>query len=406
MASIKAQLVKYRVRKDGTYPLVIQVIHCRRKRLVYTPYHLYEDCFDWHRRCVVNRRKHRVSSPEEVNKFLSDMQQTLSRIVETLEEEQGFFSVEDIVSLYRSNQDCSFVFTYFHRLIEELHSTGRTGTSVAYQSALNCLLRFEQGHELLTFDEMTSAWLNRFISYLKRSSLRPNTIHFYVRILRAVYNRAQKDGIFGADLHSPFQHVVLPTAATRKRAINQTTIQQIAAADVRNEKPLELSRDLFLFSFYSRGMPFVDMAYLKYSDLSDGYLRYSRRKTHQPLSVKIVEPLRRLIDKYQNDGQYVLPIFQGGSKSLYEQYRSGLRYYNRSLRVLSAHLKLPVCLSSYVARHSWATMAHGSGVPVSVISAGLGHSSEKTTYAYLAALDPRLLDAANDKIVDSFCLYV
>ncbi|MEN6362752.1 MAG: site-specific integrase [Bacteroidales bacterium] len=286
------------------------------------------------------------------------------------------------------------------RLIETIEQEGRAGTACAYRSTLNCLLRYLVQNEHLSFEDISARWLNDFMSYLHRCGLKPNTVNFYLRILRAVYNRAWREEVPGAHSISPFRKIRLGTARTAKRAVSKECIHQIARERVSNDRRLDLARDLFLFSFYSRGMPFVDMAFLKYSNITGNTIRYTRHKTGQPLNVMMEAPLKHLVEKYRNEGEYVLPILKSGSKALYKQYQSALRRYNRQLSSLSSKLDLPTPLTSYVARHSWATIARSSGIPVSVISEGLGHSSEKITYTYLAALDPSVINAANRRVTN------
>ena len=116
------------------------------------------------------------------------------------------------------------------------------------------------------------------------------------------------------------------------------------------------------------------------------------------MRVKIVPQLQKLIEKYRRDEEFVLPILSKGDKSLYNKYRSELRKTNKDLDKLSSFLGLEIHLTSYVPRHSWATQAHKDGVPVSVISESLGHTSEKMTYIYLAALDSAVVDSVNENM--------
>lgn len=398
MTSLKVHLNKSRARNDGTYPLVFQLIHHRKKRVIYSPYHLFTECFDEKKGKVVNRQHKRTTSVHEINDYIDNMLCELRETIDLLEEQEKDFSVADVVELYKSNQDNSFLLTYMEKLIRMLKEEGRIGTSNAYQSTLNRITRFLGKEVGLCFDGISVKWINGFISSLHKAGLKANTVNFYLRILRAVYNRASKEGVEGANVVSPFRYVTFSSVKTVKRAVNTASIQQIAKAPLEDKSRLELSRDLFLFSFYSRGMSFVDMAYLKDKNISNDTIYYIRSKTGQPLQIKIVEPLRLIIDKYRNGGEFVLPILGHGSNSLYDQYRNGLRRYNNQLKNLSTRLQLSVPLTSYVSRHSWATIAKQNGVPVSVISEGLGHSSEKITYTYLAALDPSILDAANAQI--------
>jgi integrase len=369
---------------------------------LYSPFHLYEVNFDPIRVRAVNRRGHRVTELEQINAYIGQKLQELRQTISSLEERPGEYTVSDVVALYRSSQDYSFVVPYMKRLIESIADEGRTGTACAYRSTLHFLLRYLGKDESLSFEDVTVRWLNVFVSYVRQSGLKPNTVNFYLRILRAVYNRAWREEVPGAHFISPFRKIHIGTVRTAKRAVSKECILQIARERSLNSKQLGLARDLFLFSFYSRGMPFVDMAFLKYSDITGDTIRYKRHKTGQPLSVKIVEPLNRLVEKYRNVGEYVLPILTSGSKGMYKQYQKALRRYNRMLGNLSREMHLPVPLTSYVARHSWATIAHNEGIPVSVISEGLGHSSEKVTYTYLSALNPSVLNKANERIT-GFC---
>lgn len=401
MTSIKVHLNKSRARKDGTYPLVFQLIHQRKKRVIYSPYHLFEECFDGLKGKVVNRRHKRTPLIHEINDYIMSMLRELRETIVLLEEQEKHFSVADVVALYQSHQNNSCMVTYMDKLIRMQKEEGRIGTANAYQSTLNRVSSFLGNDVSFCFNEINVKWLNLFISSLQKSGLKANTVNFYLRILRAVYNRALKEDVAGANVQSPFRNITLGSVKTVKRALDAESIQQIANASLEDKSRLELARDFFLFSFYSRGMSFVDMAFLKYTDISNDIIYYYRSKTGQLLQIKIVTPLNLLINKYHNGGEYVLPILCSGSKSLYNQYRNGLRRYNNDLKILSTNLQLPVPLTSYVSRHSWATIAKRSGAPVSVISEGLGHSSEKITYTYLAALDPSVIDAVNEEIANS-----
>lgn len=370
--------------------------------MIYSSYRLLKECFDKKKGAVISRRKKGGDSVNEINEYIRSTLYELKMVVSFLEEQENDFSVSDILNLYRSNRDNSFFFIYMRKLMIELKEEGRVGTANAYQSTLNRIIKFVGEDEMLCFDEITVKWLNSFIGWLQREKLAQNTINFYCRILRAVYNRACNEGVNGVSCESPFKKVTFNSVKTTKRAIDGITIKKIVNAKIDNNKRLELTRDVFLFSFYTRGMSFVDMAYLKYINIDGDMINYSRSKTGQPLKVRIVPPLRTIIEKYKNDSEYVLPILKSRSRSLYNQYRCGLRKFNNQLKQLSLELKLQLPLTSYVARHSWATLARKSGAPVSIISESLGHSSEKITYTYLAALDQSVVDSVNQRLSDIY----
>jgi site-specific recombinase XerD len=304
MASIKVYLNTYRATKNGTYPLVFQIIHKRRKRVLYSSYHLCSDSFDDKKKQVVNRRGLCVPHADEINDYISSTLRNLESTLSFLEEHERDFSVSDIVDLYNSSKDNSFVLVYMRNLIARLKEEGKIGTGNAYQSTLNRLIRFLGKDKYFCFSEITVKWLNNFITWLHKSGLKANTVNFYLRILRAVYNRASNEGVSGISPFSPFRKITLGNVKTVKRAIDSDSINRIVDAKVDYDCRLELSRDLFLFSFYSRGMSFVDMAFLKYSNVSDGTIYYLRTKTKQPIQVKVVEPLQELIEKYQPNSSY------------------------------------------------------------------------------------------------------
>ena len=157
-----------------------------------------------------------------------------------------------------------------------------------------------------------------------------------------------------------------------------------------------------------RGISFVDLAYLKKSNVQDGVIRYTRRKTGSRMNIRLEPCMKEIIARYAlqtEDTPFIFPIiFSTNDKRSYEQYRNALSYYNKSLKQLSSLLNLVNPLTSYVARHTWATMARDKNIPISVISAGMGHRSEQITRIYLDSLDTSIIDEANLKIISEFKL--
>ncbi|MBP1593187.1 MAG: site-specific tyrosine recombinase XerD [Bacteroidetes bacterium] len=399
MPSVKVLLNTYRKTKEGKHPLVIQLLHQRKKKIIFTPYQLSKNSFD-QKNGLVRVRKNSFYS-YEINQYLADSIFKFNCIISDLKDKNIDYSLDDILRIYQTNQSEGCMLSYMRTLILTMKKEGRMGTANAYQSALNCLERFLYPNNEILWGNITAGWVNKYVSYLKTLNLKANTINFYLRIIRAVYNKALSEGFAPANALSPFRNVVIRKAKTQKRAIDKDIIQIIYNADLSHDYNLEYVRDLFFFSFYCRGMPFVDMAHLKYANICNNTIYYSRHKTKQLLQIKIVAPVQSLINKYANSGEYIFPILGSDDKTSYKQYRNGLKHYNNNLKRLSSYLNLPVSLTSYIARHSWATIAKFSGAPVSVISEGLGHCSENVTYTYLASLDPSIVNNVNDMIIDS-----
>ena len=236
-------------------------------------------------------------------------------------------------------------------------------------------------------------------SWLKGNGLCPNSTSYYMRNLRAIYNRAVEQGL--VQQQYPFKQVYTGVEKTRKRAVSLHVIRDIR--DVKLEKESQIwARDLFMFSFYTRGMSFVDMVFLKKKDLQNGILSYRRNKTGQRLYIKWEKPMQDILDRYDTaDTPYLLPIIQNNGIDEWKQYHNEVHRINRNLKTVGQLIGLSVPLTTYVARHAWASIAQSKNIALSVISEALGHDSEQTTRIYLASLDTAVVDKANLQILMS-----
>ena len=294
-----------------------------------------------------------------------------------------------------------FVFEYMQEQIERLRGQGKERTVETYQSALNSFMKFRDGIDLC-FDEMDADLMEHYETEMRSTHhLSRNTTSFYMRILRATYNRAVDKGVIRQRF--PFKHVYTGVEKTVKRAISFKVIRQLKEMDLSHSQSMEFARDMFMFSFYTRGMSFVDMAFLKKTDLNNGMLIYRRKKTGQLLSIRWEKCMQDIVDKYPgNYSTYLLPIIIHIRKDERLQYKNSICLVNRRLKEIGKKLGLVHPLTMYVARHSWASVARGKHIPLSVISEGMGHDSEKTTLIYLAALDTTVIDKANMVVLREF----
>lgn len=399
MTSIKARLNCSRLGKDGLYPLVIQVIHNRIKREIYTPYRLKRTEFDPHtERALTDRRsKTRATEIREINEYLIYIKEELEKVCHSLAG-RGEFTSAGIIAGYKARNDMSNFFIYADSRIRELVNAGKDGTAANYRSAVNAFEHFV-GSRDLSLNAITKKTIEAFIDSRGVLKNNPNTIHFYVKQLRAIYNKADDEGYVHA-VYNPFHKIRLKGSKSPKRAISKSEVGKIAALELEGEHAHKaLARDLFLFSIYTRGMSFVDMCYLRKENISGNMLVYRRRKTDQLLQVKIEPPLKALLRKYgDNSSPYLLPMLR--SNDSYKGYRYIQRRLNKRIRELGDRLGFDFPLTFYVARHTWATFAHEKGVPVSVISESMGHTSEKTTHLYLASLSHKVIDKANKTVIN------
>ena len=300
------------------------------------------------------------------------------------------------VSLAEWNKEC----------VAHKQQDGSYGMAEKYRSTCTQIGKYLSAisNSDLKVDELNGDFIEGFAKFLKSKELSENTIHFYLRNLSAMYHLQNNDYT-----DNPFRHVDMRACPTRKRALDKQTMQLIKDFDSKGKKSLDLARDLFMFSFYTQGMPFVDIAYLKASDIENGTIRYKRHKTNQPVTVTLVPEAKEIIRRYSNinksardkgmnkaDDYYIFGIITGTDQAtVYKQYRSGLATQNRRLRKIGEELGLDFPLTTYIARHTWATLAQNNGVPTAVISQSLGHTSETTTRIYLGSMDTKILAKYN-----------
>ena len=289
------------------------------------------------------------------------------------------------------------VFPYLDRLIRRKRSAGKESTADLYRASCNWLRKF-RGNDKLLFSEITPALVDGFYSFLcSQEYLATNSINSYMSNFRAMYNIAVREEMALPPAVHPFAHLTLHAGKTVKRAIRLETIKEIASMDMKDEPGLETARDYCIFSFLGCGIPFVDLSHLTHDNIVGEELVYNRIKTGTLIRVRITSGMRYILGKYvSSESPYLFPALTlAEGKSSHEAYKRDLRQYNRNLQAIGERLSVPVTLTSYVFRHTWATEALRCHTPVAVISQALGHTSEKTTRNYLAFLDQSELDAAN-----------
>lgn len=291
------------------------------------------------------------------------------------------------------------LFGYMERLIARLKAHGQHRTAETYQSALNSFCRFCHNRDL-TFNELTPDLLADYESHLRNSGLVPNTVSFYLKRLRATYNKAVEEGLT-ENRHS-FRKISTPLGKTAKRAISLKHIKKVKELELPHPSSCRFARDIFLFSFYTRGMSFVDIALLKKSDIANGILTYRRKKTGQMLTMRWESCMKEIADTYASDASspYLFSIIRHTQGDIRQQCHNALTLINRHLKRIGQTIGLTTPLTMYVARHSWASIAYTEGIPISVISEGMGHESEKTTRIYLASLETQIIDNANKLILE------
>ena len=398
MASVKLKLNESRMRKDGTYALVFQIICHRQKRLIYTDYKLRTENFDSVNGKVQCDGKYLPSQKKvvEMNRNLKKQYKKICARIEELSREEKEFSVNDIVMGLREEFESTYLLGFFDECIKLKQDLGKDGTTLAYKSTKASLRTFLDEKDI-SLARINQRFVESYSLFLSKRKVCDNTVKYYMRNFSAVYNSAVQKGC--CKNRQPFIHFRMAPSKTVKRALNGDNMRQLYLLKLPRSSKSEKYRDMFLFSFFAQGMAFVDIVTLKKDNICDGVISYSRYKSQQRVQVKVTDQIQLLLNKYKNNSDYIFNAIDTSSdKSEYEQYRIALAESNRCLKKIGIMLGFNAPLTTYVARHTWAMEAKKSGAPLFVISEGLGHKSEKTTLIYLKELDVSVLDIVNRKV--------
>lgn len=392
--------------KSGT--IVYQIIHNRESRLLKTDYKISLD--EWN---DVSRMILTADIRNERSFVFSSIQNRIKRDVERINciigkygKRNIQYTSDDIICTFRNQSYGLYFFNYMESVIFNLKSLNKYRTAENYTATLNSFSYFRNNEDLF-LGEINSDLMMQYEAYLSSRGITKNTISFYMRILRAVYNRAVEENL--TEQRNPFKNVYTGIDKTIKRAIPLSAIKRIKELDLSYLPVLDFARDVFMFSFYTRGMSFIDVACLRKTDLKNGSLVYCRRKTGRQLTIKWERCMQEIVSKYERtevygysskDSLYLLPILRGPFDEKRNQYRTVLQQVNKSLKTIALLAKVDVPLTMYVARHSWASIAKSKNIPISVISEGMGHDSELTTQIYLASFETAVIDHANNLILE------
>lgn len=386
--------------KDKKGTLYFQVIHHRISRTIYTGYHLHPD--EWDRKTASIRI---TGTPErqawlklQASKLRWDTQQ-LSAIITEKENSRIEYTASDIILSYRQLPPCQTWFDFIRSMIARKKAIGRLGTAKTYQAALTSFIRFRSGEDL-TLDALNTETINTYEAWLKGRGLKRNSSSCYLRTLRTLYFKAVEMKLTtNKDI---FSHVFTGFAKTSKRALPVVSIQSVRTLKLSEGSPLAFARDIFMLSLYLQGMSFIDMAYLRKSDIRNGQLQYSRKKTGQTITIRWEPAMQAIIDEYAShtrNSPYLLPIITRQDGTERQQYEKMEHNINRNLKKIGQMANIPITLTTYVARHSWANTMRDMGFDLSIISTGLGHESLKTTQIYLSTIDTTTLAQANQKMI-------
>lgn len=402
MATVKIKFRPSSARADkGT--VIYQIIHRRVIRQINSSYRMTPDEWELYRSRIITgsttRPAHAARLYDISNRIDRDITR-LNEIIRSLETTKSPYTSDDIIDRFTSVRSKGLV-EFSTTLINQLEAVGRHRTAENYAAAVRSFRRFVGTDCDIPLDSIDMNIIVGYETYLKSRGLCPNSTSYYMRNLRAIYNRAADMEM--APHRNPFKHVYTGIDRTVKRAVPLRVIKRIKELDLSRHPSMDYARDIFMFSFYTRGMSFIDMAFLKNKDLRNGILTYRRHKTGQRLSIKWERPMQDIVDKYHDcTSQYLFPIISAAETGdQRRQYRNAAHLINNKLKHIGRLINSPVALTTYVARHAWASIARSKNIPISIISEAMGHESESTTRIYLASLDTSTVDRANTLILKS-----
>lgn len=345
-----------------------------------------------------NQPKAECPNREYIELLIADkLKEYSAKIVELKATNQEFTSTTLVEKVCVNRVNRKTVGDLFREHISSLTASGRKSYALSIKQLYNSLIEFN-GHLAIPFSEMDIVWLRRYEAFLRRKGLAENTIGIRFRTLRSIYNVAIEEDAVSAELY-PFKKLKVSKLhqETAKRALSKEDIERVLSYKSTN-RYMRFPIDIFAFTYYCGGINFVDIAHLTKANIMDGRLIYKRQKTKKLIKIPLQPQAVALIEKYSSDdSQYLFPILSDFHKTDIQQanrIHKVISKVNERLKHIGNALNLPITLTTYVARHSQATVMKRAGVSTAVIREIMGHSSERVTQIYLDSFDNEQVDNA------------
>ncbi len=401
MASIKI-FQKNKQLANGECPIFLRITKDRKKKLIALGY----SCKPNQWSSAKSEFKKNLPNHVQKNLVLSELKSKALSIIDGFRTNSIDFTLSQFEEAFRGGKSTSNVNVYQHftQKIENLKTAGQVGNATVYKDTRSSFFGFTK-NKRLRFEDITPSLLEKYEIYLKSRGGTNGGVSNKMRTIRAIYNDAiDKD--YAKLEHYPFRKYKISKlkAESVKRALAHEEVKQIVNFPLDKYPHLTDARNYFVFSYYTRGMNFVDMLHLKWSDIINDTITYKRAKTHKNFVVKVLPPVRTILNYYEDDlsTEYVFPILLKDNltpSQIQNRKKKVLKKYNKGLKEIGQILGISIPLTSYVARHSYATNLKQKGVSIAVISESLGHKSEEVTETYLKAFENSVLDEATEKLL-------
>lgn len=404
MASVKVFLKKNKTNAFGQYPIVIRVIKNRKPKYIFTGQYCLPELWDDKNNCP--KKKH--PEKHELDVFLDKKKHEANSLLLSLETEKQNYTGENVITLLKVKTTKTSVFKYFDTVVENYKRADKLGNAKMYADTKRMLFKFLNGKDI-DFVDIDFSLLKKFEQSFRERGVTGNSISVYMRTLRALYNMAIAEKLAKLE-HYPFNEYKIASLSseTDKRALTKEQIQSIIKLKVDHNKRLKLAQSIFLFSYYNRGINFVDMGHLKWGNIQNGRVSYTRAKTGKKYNIALSPASLEIINSYHCNNAnknelYIFPILNVEKHITIAQKNNRIKkmnkMVNKDLKEIAALAKIDFNLTTYVARHSYATVLKRSGVATAVISEALGHQNEKTTQIYLDSFENVVIDEADMLLV-------
>jgi integrase len=402
MISIKIVLKKKKL-SSGKYPIFLRIIMDRKSIFFRTPY--TSEVKEWD----ASQGKFNDKSTDYLykNRVLLKFQDRATIVITQLEQEKVYYTLDDVERVLRieTNPQSNNVYPFWQEIISEFKLAGRTGNARIHAEALKSVNKFHNNKEL-TFQQINPEFLEKYEAWLRSTGGTDGGIGVRMRSIRGIFNSAINRGRIKENIY-PFKIYKISKLKGKgiKKALSLKDVHKITELDLSNYPTLIDTRNYFVFSFYTRGMNFADMMTLKWSDIAEDRIYYTRSKTKKNFQIKILSPVQEILDYYKkrkNHTDYVFPILLEENMTyshLENRRRKVLKRYNKRLKQIGTLCEIEKPVSSYVARHSYANCLKQKGVATDIISESMGHQNVAITQAYLKELDNSLIDEAMEVLL-------
>lgn len=402
MVSVKIVLDTRRKKNDNTSPIKLRIVHNRQTFHLYTGHRAQAKDWDENGK----KLKQSCKTVENVTRFNSLFLREKQKAFDVLSrlEEDGkldTLSFDEIRRHLESKQTEVMTLAFGGEIISELQEAKKFGNARVYDTMLRSIRTFVKDKDF-PLKQLTYAWLKKYEAWYLSKGNSANGLSVSLRTLRALYNRAIKQKLLSKEYY-PFSDFSIKGESTRKRAISWADLELIKQFDPKTLRQTR-AKDYFFLSFYLMGASFVDLAFLKVKNISGQRIEYKRQKTGRLHSIPLSAPLQKILDKYllgKKKDDFILNVIKSDDpQKQMANVRDELRQFNRRLKEIGELCGIDATLTSYVARHSYATIAKHKGVPTAIISEALGHTSEEVTQVYLDSFDKEVLDKYHTMIIE------